>query len=266
MTGSSRRRVGRGRLAIAGAFAALGVMAFGASSAQAISQNFTVTLDDAILSLPAPAGNSDILDPPDVATIDGSVDDTTHALNVLNTDFVFPGFDGSLSGIPLHVEFGALDNITGTLDTSGNMTTNPSTYQTVVALGTPLNASCTYQSEESFKTSSGTPFNGDPFTETGTSPITLSDGIIQTQWGAGHFSLTANTGDCSLVTNIINSGCGGLAIADNLTPTPGNCNPPSGGGGTTTPPPATTPTKKKKCKKAKKRSASVAKKKCKKKK
>jgi len=262
MTGSSRRRAGRGRLAVAGALAALGVMAFGVSSAQAA--NVSYTFDDAILSLPDPAGNSDILDPPDQATMTGTVN--TGSLSVLSTDFDFPGFDGSLSGIPLHVEFSALDNITGTADTAaGTMTTNPSTFQTVVALGAPINSDCTYQSDESFKTGSGASFNGDPFTPVAGDPITFTDGVVQTGWGASHFALTANTGDCSLVTNIINSGCGGLALANGLTPSPLKCAPPSG----TNPPAATPPTahKKAKCKKkAKKKSASAAKKKCKKKK
>ena len=68
MTGS-RRRAGprRGRFALIGAIAATAVMAVGASSAQAAPVDFNVTFDDAVLSLPAPAGNSDILDPPDTA-------------------------------------------------------------------------------------------------------------------------------------------------------------------------------------------------------
>src|SRR5215208_945105 len=101
MTGSSRRRgPRRGRIAVAGAVAATAVMAFGVSSAQAAPENVSFTFDDAILSLPDPAGNSDILDAPPEATMDGTVDGTT--LFVDSTDFFFPGFDGSLSGIPLH--------------------------------------------------------------------------------------------------------------------------------------------------------------------
>jgi|tagenome__1003787_1003787.scaffolds.fasta_scaffold20861585_2 hypothetical protein len=265
MTGSSRRRAGRGRLAVAGALAALGVMAFGVSSAHAASENVSFSFDDAILSLPDPAGNSDILDAPPPATMDGTADTTTHALFVDSPDFFFPGFDGSLSGIPLHVEFSAIDDITGTADTTtGAVSTNPSTFETVVALGAPINSSCTYNSDESFKTGSGTSFNGDPFTVAAGDPRAFSDGILQTSWGASHFALVDNTGDCSLVTNIINSGCGGLAIANGLTPAPLSCAPPAGG---STPPPATAPPKKKKCKKAKKKSASASKKsKCKKKK
>ena len=268
MTGSSRRRgLRRGRIAVAGAVAATAVMAFGVSSAQAAPQDVRFTFDDAILSLPDPAGNSDILEnPPDLATMEGTADDTTHALFVDSPDFFFPGFDGSLSGIPLHVEFSAVDDITGTADTTtGAVTTNPSTFETVVALGPPINSDCTYNSDESFKTGAGASFNGDPFTvDTGVDPIEFSDGVLQTSWGASHFALVANTGDCSLVTNIINSGCGGLAIANGLVPSPLNCTPPSG----TNPPAAAPPTahKKAKCKKKKKRSASVSKKKCKKKK
>jgi hypothetical protein len=264
MIGSVRRRAGlrRGRIALAGALAATAVMAIGASSAQAVG--FSATFDDAVLNLPAPAGNSDILDPPDSATMVGTVDTTTNALAVPTSGFNFPGFDGSLSGIPLHVEFSALDAITGTADASGNVTTNPSTYETVVALGDPINSDCTYNSDESFKTGSGAAFNGDAFTVTGVDPKVYDSGIVQTSWGASHFALTASTGDCSLVTNIINSNCGGLALGSGLTPAPLACAPPSGGA---TPPPATAPPKKKKCKKAKKKSASASKKsKCKKKK
>jgi hypothetical protein len=265
MTGSSRRRAGRGRLAIAGALAALGVMAFGASSAHAASENVSFTFDDAILSLPDPAGNSDILNPPDEAEMDGTADDTTHALHVNNGDFSFPPFSGTLSGIPLDVAFSAVDDITGTADTTtGAVTTNPSTFETVVALGAPINSSCTYNSDESFKTGSGTSFNGDPFSVAAGEPRVFTDGVLQTSWGASHFALVDNTGDCSLVTNIINSGCGGLAIANGLVPQPLTCTPPPGN-----PPAATPPTAKKKakCKKKKgKKSAQVAKKKCKKKK
>lgn len=269
MTGSSRRRVRQGRLAIAGAFAALGVMAFGASSAQAATQNISITYQDAILSLPAPAGNSDILNPPNEATMTGTVDDATNALNIPANQFVFPGFDGSLSGIPLHVEFDAVDQITGTASlTTGALTTVASTYHTNVTLGSPLNADCDYNSEESFQTGAGTPFNGDPFTVAPTGdPRVFTDGIAATNWGSGHFALVANTGDCSLVTNIINSGCGGLALANGLTPTPGNCNPPSNPGNPTSPVNPAGNIRKRKCKKAKKGSAEIAKKKkCKKKK
>jgi hypothetical protein len=148
------------------------------------------------------------------------------------------------------------------------MTTTPATYETVVALGAPLNSSCTYHSTESFKTAAGSPFSGAPFT--GQDPATA--GVIQTSWNTtNHFQLVANTGSCDLVTNVINSGCGGLAMANTAESLPSDATCTTVGGGGTTPPPAQpapAPAKKKaKCKKkkGKKGSAqSAKKKKCKK--
>jgi hypothetical protein len=258
MTGSKRR----GRAALLVAIAATAVMALGVSSAQAAT--FGTDFNDAALHLPDPAGTSDILDvpPSDPATLDGTLTGT--ALSATTLDF--PGFDGELSGFPLHVEFGQTAPITGTLDGSGNMTTDPATYETVVTL---LGATCTYHSTESFKTAAGSPFNGTPFT--GTDPAT--GGVIQTSWNTtNHFSLVDSEGDCSLITNVINSGCGGLALANTAESLPSDATCTTvggGGGGSTTPPPAAQPAPKKKAKckkkKGKKGSAqSAKKKKCKK--
>jgi hypothetical protein len=258
MTGSKRR----GRAALLVAIAATAVMALGVSSAQAADGPFGTDFNDAALNLPAPAGTSDILDAPDQAHLDGTVTGTAFSAGQLD----FPGFDGELSGFPLHVEFGQTADITGTFD-AGNLTTDPATYETVVSL---LGATCTYHSTESFKTAAGSPFNGDPFA--GQDPAT--DGVVQTSWNTtNHFSLVDSTGDCSLITNVINSGCGGLALANTAESLPSDASCTTvggggGGGGTTTPPPSNPPAKKKaKCKKkkGKKGSAqSAKKKKCKK--
>jgi hypothetical protein len=263
MTGSKRR----GRAALLVAIAATAVMALGVSSAQAAT--FGTDFNDAALHLPDPAGTSDILDvpPSDPATLDGTITGTALTAGALD----FPGFDGELSGFPLHVEFAQTAPITGTFDsTTGSMTTTPATYETVVALGAPLNSSCTYHSTESFKTVAGSPFSGAPFT--GQDPATA--GVIQTSWNTtNHFQLVANTGSCDLVTNVINSGCGGLALANTAESLPSDvtCTTVGGGGGSTTPPPPVQPAPKKKAKckkkKGKKGSAqSAKKKKCKKKK
>jgi hypothetical protein len=265
MTGSKRSGRRRGRVALFVAIAATAVTALGVSSAQAADGPFGTDFNDAALHLPAPAGTSDILDvpPSDPATLDGTITGTALTAGALD----FPGFDGELSGFPLHVEFAQTAPITGTLDASGNMTTAAATYETVVSL---LGATCTYHSTESFKTAAGSPFNGAPFS--GQDPAT--GGVVQTSWNTtNHFSLVDSTGDCSLITNVINSGCGGLALANTAEslPTDATCTTVGGGGGgggTTTPPPSNPPAKKKaKCKKkkGKKGSAqSAKKKKCKK--
>jgi hypothetical protein len=267
MTGSKRSGRRRGRVALLVAIVATAVTALGVSSAQAADGPFGTDFNDAALNLPDPVGTSDILDAPQFATLDGNVAGTALDSGMLD----FPGFDGDLSGIPLHVEFGQTAPITGTFDSAtGSMTTTPATYETVVALGAPLNSSCTYHSTESFKTVAGSPFSGAPFT--GQDPATA--GVIQTSWNTtNHFQLVANTGSCDLVTNVINSGCGGLALANTAESLPSDvtCTTVGGGGGSTTPPPPVQPAPKKKAKckkkKGKKGSAqSAKKKKCKKKK
>jgi hypothetical protein len=268
MTGSKRRVSRRGRFALLGAVVATAAMAFGVTSAQASPVPLSATFDDAQLNLPSPAGTSDICCGATNITMTGTIDATTGAIAVPHGNFSFPSFSGTLSGIPLMVDFSAIDDITGTGDLAGDVNTDPSTYETVVTLGTPLNSSCTYDSDESFSTGAATPFNGEPFTVNLGNPVTITDGTVQTHWGANHFNLVNSTGDCSLVTGIINSACGGLSMSNNQVPTASDCTATGGGNGNPTSPinPAGN-VRKRKCKKAKKHSAQSAKKtKCKKKK
>ena len=244
MTASKRRAgVRRGRFGLLGAVAATA---------------------DAALNLPAPLGTTDILDPPNVATMTGTIDTVTGDLNVPAANFDFPTFTGSAGGFPVAVSFAAVDDITGAADTSGNVLTDASTFHTTVVIApgpSPLDT-CGYDSDESFSTGTGSPFNGDPFTVNLGNPITITNGIVQTGWGATHFTQTSGGSICSgTLTPAINGGAGGLEMGNGIDLTPSS-------GGTTTPPPATTPKKKKKCKKAKKKKSadSAKKKKCKKKK
>lgn len=259
MTGSSRRKAGlrRGRLAVAGAFAATAVMAFGASSAQAATP-FNATFDDAALNVGV---TFDILDPPKTATMNSTDWDKggANTFTVSPANFVFPDFSGdALPGVPVTVAFSALSTISGNLNpTTGAMTTTASPYRAVVSLS---GAVCTYDVNMAFDTLSASPFNGDPFTVVAGPPDTLNDGDIETHW-AGLPPANPHTGDCSLIDSLV-SGAGGIAMGRgiDLTPATSTAAPP-----VATPPAAAT----KKCKKAKKGSAQSAKKKkkgCKKKK
>jgi len=237
-----RRRVGlrRGRTAAMGAIAASAALAFGASSAQAATVGFNATFDDAALNVSGVT--FDILDPPPPATMTGTIDDGTGGFTVPHSQFVFPPFSGdALPGVTVTVNFSAVDDITGNLGlpSSGNITTDLSQYHAnVQALG----GDCNYDVDLAFSTAAGSPFNGDPFTVSGTDPISISQGIIQTSWPAGYFTPDPNP-NCGTINGLV-GGAGGLEIANgfDLTPQP----PPS------TAPPATTTNRAallKKCKK-----------------
>jgi hypothetical protein len=254
MRGSKRRGPRRGRAAVIGAVAAGAVMAFGAGSAQAATVGFSATFDDAALNV---SGLTfDILEPPDQATMVGTVDDGTGDFDVLASDFDFPPFSGEAApGVPVTVNFSALDPIAGTLNPDGTITTDESTYHAnVQALG----GDCNYDVEMAFSTGPGGPFNGDPFTVSGTDPRVITNGILQTSWPANHFPPAG--GSCGTINGLVNGGPGGLAMANGFDLTPAQ---PSGG--TTTPPPAA-PAKKKKCKKGFVKKKVKGKKKCVKKK
>jgi hypothetical protein len=250
----------RGRVGVIGALAATAVMAFGASSAQAASQVFNATFDDAALNI---SGLTfDILDPPNTATMTGTVDDGTGAVNVPANQFVFPQFSGeAIPGVTVVVNFSAVDPIAGTLNLgNGTMTTSLSTYHAnVQALG----GDCNYDVDLAFSTAPGSPFNGDPFTVNGTGPISITNGALQTSWPQHYFTADPSP-TCATINGLVDA-AGGLAIANgiDLTPAP----PPS-----TTPPPATTnrAAQLKKCKKKARKIKDAAKrkkalKKCKKK-
>jgi hypothetical protein len=253
-----RGRVRSGRIALMGALAAAGVMAFGVSSAQAVTVPFNATFDDG--GLDVGGLTFDILDPPNTATMAGDIDPATGDFTVPTDGFTFPTFSGdALPGVPLSVDFSAVDPITGNLNQgTGALTTDPSGYEAVV---TGLGGVCTYAINEAFSTAGGSPFSGDPFSVVTGDPTSISNGVMQTSWAsiAPDLSLPCVT-TASLINTIV-GGAGGLAIGNGADITPA-----AAGGGSTPAAPAA-PVKKKKCKKKHKRSASSAKKKkCKKKK
>jgi hypothetical protein len=244
-------------------------MAFGVSSAHATSRAFTAQFDNANLNI-GPA--FDILEPPNQATMTGTVDDGTGAFTVPANQFVFPDFSGPVLGgaATVGVALDALQPITGTVDpATGAVTTTASNYEALVdvTIGSTTNH-CKIDTPFSFSTAADypAPFKGDAFD----APINLAsepasalnNGAIVATWPSLTATPIGGGDDCSLLQSLV-GGRGGLWIANGLAaPTPTSAPPGSGAGTTpTTPPPA----KKKKCKKSKKRSASAAKK-CKKKK
>ncbi len=91
---------------------------------------------------------------------------------------------------------------------------------------------CNYDIDLTFDTNPASPFNGDPFTVSGTDPITITSGVLETHWPAGSFG--SGGPGCATVDGLINGGAGGLAIAHGFDLTPAQ---PSG---TTPIPPANT--------------------------
>ena len=253
MTGSSRRKAGlrRGRLAVVGALAATAVMAFGVASAQAAPQPFKATFDDAALNVGV---TFDILDPPATATIGtaqgtSTWDNATNAVNVPANDFVFPSFTGdAFPGVPVTVDFSAVDPIVGTLNAAtGAMTTTASTYHATVHL---LGAVCNYNLELAFKTDPGSPFNGDPWSVSTGPPTVITNGAIQDSWTAGENAADPHM-DCSTINSLV-TGAGGLAMGNGIDLTPAT----SSGAPPAPPPPAT----RRSARRREKKSASSAKK------
>jgi hypothetical protein len=265
MRGSKRRGRRGGRYALAGLIATLAVTAFAAGPAQAETDDFSATFDDAALNVGGLG--FDILDTPSEATMDGTFDDVANTFNVPTDAFVVPEFEGDpLAGVHVIVNFRATAPVTGGLNpTTGGLTTVPSTYQADVDVnGNP----CQYPATMTFTTNDtgGAPYQGDPFAVTTTDGtpdlVTIASGVMQTSWS----SLTPDPDEgCELVNSLITSP-GGLAFGNGFDLTPET----SGGGGSNpAPTPVTTTSKKKKkCKKkkGKKSSANSAAKKCKKKK
>ena len=228
----------RGRAAVVGAIAAGAVMAFGGSSAQANPVNFHGTFDDAALN--GYGLTFDVLEPPNTATMDGTIDNGNGDFDVPPSPigFNFPEFHGEAApGIPVTVNFTATDPISGNLDLgTGAMTTDPSGYHAnLQAFG----RDCNYDIDLAFDTNPASPFNGDPFTVSGTGPITITSGVLETHWPAGSFG--SGGPGCATVDGLINGGAGGLAIAHGFDLTPAQ---PSG-----TTPPANRSAQLKKCKK-----------------
>jgi hypothetical protein len=224
MTGSKRRAGRRGRFALLGAVAATAAMAFGASSAQAVTTPFNATFDDGALNVGL---TFDILDPPNTATLSSTDWDKggTNAFTVSN--FTFPPFSGeALPGVPVSVTFDDAGPVSGTLN-DGAMTVS-GTFSAVVSV---FSATCTYTNPMTFTTNPASPFNGDPFTVVPGPPDSLTNGVLETHWASLPPASPA-VGDCSLINGLV-SGPGGIAMGNGFDLTPAA--PP------TTTPPATTP-------------------------
>jgi hypothetical protein len=229
------------RFGMAAAAAALTTMVFGVSSSNAAVVPAQFTFDDAALNVGV---GFDILEPPNTATMTGTIDDVNGDIAVPAVGFVFPNFAGSGSGIPVEVEFEATAPLTGTADiATGGITFDSSAFHALVKVqGTT--ASCSYDFDMALTTAdeAGNPYGGDPFTlNLAANPVTAVDGALQDGWAAGH--LPADTGGtCPSVINGLATGAGGLALGNgvDLTPLPPPVNPPAD------------PTTKKKCKKGQK--------------
>ena len=259
--GSRRRRV-----AVAGAIAAAATMAFGVGSANAAPQDLSVPFDDAALTLPV-TGTSDVLEPPNSASISGTgvIDDATGTITAAN--MTFPSFTGTASGVPVRVDYDNDTPLDGTLNLgTGALSLAADTYTAVVQLSPPTGTTCTYPGVNlTFTTTTGTPIAGVPFTVANGTAVSTTHGILSAVWDNNDFPAatpSGGDGNCSLVDSIVHGGNGQLALGNGFDLTPAVAPPADTGGGTVAPAP------KKKCKKAKKKSASSSKKKkgCKKKK
>ena len=282
-TGSGSRR---GRIALAGAFAAMTVMAFGVATAQATTVNVDMNFDHGLLKLGGSDTPIDIVGdtPPQPVLHSAICTDTTGGctavgnFTVTTANFDFPPFTSNVSGVP--GETATVDlipdaTVTGNYNVvTGVLTTNASNYHSDVTLAGPINGACRVSPISlAFSTAKTSPFQGVAFNAQAdpTAPTSPIHGVIDADW-----STLPTPGDnpdvggddsatCASVLNVFTTGPGGLAVGNGIEPVLNT--PPSGGGGGTGVAPAPAPAaKKKKCKKAKKGSAQVAKKKCKKKK
>jgi hypothetical protein len=283
MTGSPRRaRLRTARLAVAGAAAAIGVMALGVGSAQAATQSVPMTFDDGALKLGGSGSALDIIDAgaPAVMTADVCTDTAGSCTGKTIGDFTVPltpatnfsfapftAHDVGISGQDATVDLIPLANITGHYaHATGAMTTNASNYSSSIVLSGALTGNCTVSPISlAFSTANTTPFLGDAFDPIVTVlPGPPVHGVIDASWST--LPTPTGTGSCSSVLSAFTNGPGGIALANGMAPVCPGCTPPSSGG--TTGAPAPVAPKKKKCKKKKsKKSASSSKKsKCKKKK
>ena len=141
-----KRKRGR-RLGLFAATAALATMAFGSTQAQAVPTPFGTTFDNAYLKTTLPGNGLDILGPPDVASIGGTLETndgtfTVPAACAPPAGFCFPSFSGDpIPGLTVAVTLSAAEPITGTLEGSitaptGKVTTNPSDFVANLTLTT----------------------------------------------------------------------------------------------------------------------------------
>jgi hypothetical protein len=204
-----------------GGTAALCAMAIGAGSAEAAPLH--ASFDDAALHVAAQ--NTDLLEPPYQATLQGTED--AGAVSIPSPSGInFPTSSGTLYGFSVAISFEATGSqaITGTLGAGGELSLSSHSYRATVALiGGPT---CTYDADLAFSTAtpSGGPFNGDPFT-VGPPDTTLTQGVLETHWSS---LPPAPQPGCESTFNPLTGGAGGFALAHgiNLPGTPLGALPP----------------------------------------
>jgi hypothetical protein len=256
------------KVGLAAGVATLATMAFGAASASALP--VTVTHNDAALKIGA-LSPFDVLEPPNVSTMNGDVDAMTGDVDIPAANFVFPDFSGEpITGVTVEVELDAVEEMDGTANpATGDVAFLPTEFHVnVVGLG----ADCNYNADMQFTTGDGVTlpggspaFPGDPYTVALGNPVVLTNGAIQTAWPAGHFPPDMSAGCTPGGDQTINGlvgGAGSLALANgiDLTPVPPAVpDPPAGSG--IVPKTDTGNNKqktKKKCKKKKKKGKSAS--------
>jgi hypothetical protein len=159
------------------------------------------------------------------------------------SDFDFPQFEGSVSGVPLGVDVKPLTAVNGNFNSgTGVLTTTATNYTATVALGPPAIATCTITPINlAFSTADNSVFKGDLF-DAATPPV---NGAISDDWS----SLPSDANPACGLINGLTAGPGGLWLSNGIA-TPTLVPPPVDTPPATTPP-ATTP-KKPKCKKGQK--------------
>jgi hypothetical protein len=251
----------RARAACLGAVVACAVSAGTTSSAQAVP--FSTSYDNAVLNVNGL--ESDILDPPDTATITGDIDPATGDFTIpVATGLSFPPFSQEVipGQLTVTITVTPLEDLTGNLEggagaPTGNVTTDPTNFETLIDLTGSTTNHCRIDLPFAFSTLADypAPYKGDPFTVelSGTPPLT--NGALVTSWQSLTVEpVTPGVDDCSLVASFV-QGPGGLWLAQGLTaPTPTSASPPPSVGVLVQAAPTGNPVQLKKCiKKAKKK-------------
>jgi hypothetical protein len=221
---------------------ALLACAVSAGTAEAQTEPFSTTYDNAVLNINGL--ESDILDPPETATISGEIDPATGNFTIpAATGLNFPPFSQEvIPGLVVTTTVTPLEDLTGNLEggaaaPTGHVTTDPTDFETLIELTSGSTTQhCKIALPFAFSTRADypAPYKGDPFDVNlvGTPPLT--NGALVTSWQSlGVEPVTPGVDDCSLVA-AFTEGPGGLWLAQGLTaPTPTSAPEPPGGGGTT---------------------------------
>ena len=178
--------------------------------------------DDAALNV-SRSGTFDVLDPPDTATMTGTVEDTTGARQrARRPGSSFPAFSGEAApGIPVDRQLlGGRPASLGTAESDEReiVTTDPEHVPDATRPGRSVaHLRTTRHRPESFKhRCRDRSFNGDPFTRQRepTRSGTSRNGIVQTSWRCGSLHAgSARTGSCSLASTASSAVPAGLAMA-----------------------------------------------------